>query len=96
LRLTAVYDAPSGDGYPDPGHRRVNLRSAEYLKSLALPALGGDGHGVRDQSPLEQFARKVNKHGLPLAQLWENDTALVFLGLNRKGRPGLWFVHKTD
>jgi len=71
------------------------LASRDYLAQLSLPAMGGDGHGVRDQSPTEQLIRQVRKEGMPLARLWQNDDALVSLGLNPKGKPGLWIIQKT-
>jgi hypothetical protein len=43
------------------------------------------------QSMVEHFHRE----GLPVARLWENHSALVSLGLNGKGKPGLWLVQKT-
>jgi hypothetical protein len=36
----------------------------------------------------------VRREGLPLARLWENKSALLSLGLNKKGKPGLWIVQK--
>jgi hypothetical protein len=59
------------------------------------PAFGADVGQVRVMSPAESFARRVHREGLPLARLWENHSALVSLGLNAKGKPGLWLVQKT-
>jgi hypothetical protein len=38
---------------------------------------------------------RFHHEGLPLARLWENKSALVSLGLNPKGKPGLWITQKT-
>jgi hypothetical protein len=81
--------------YPATFSQLPDLSSRDYLHLLALPTMGGDGHGVRDQSPTEQLARQVHREGLPLARLWQNEQALVSLGLNRKGKPGLWIIQKT-
>ena len=81
--------------YPATFSQLPDLSSRDYVHLLALPTMGGNGHGVRDQSPTEQLARQVHKEGLPLARLWQNDSALVSLGLNRKGKPGLWIIQKT-
>jgi 6-phosphogluconate dehydrogenase len=43
----------------------------------------------------EAFARRVDKEGLPVARLWETHSALVSIGLNPKGKPGLWLIQKT-
>lgn len=41
------------------------------------------------------LANRFHREGLPVARLWENHSALVSLGLNAKGKPGLWLVQKT-
>jgi hypothetical protein len=50
---------------------------------------------ARSMSRAETFARRFHREGLPLARLWETNSALVSLGLNQKGKPGLWLVQKT-
>jgi hypothetical protein len=44
---------------------------------------------------VEELALRFHREGLPIARLWENKSALVSLGLNQKGKPGLWIVQKT-
>jgi hypothetical protein len=63
-------------------------------RHIDLPALGGEGAQTRMPSRAEEFARRVHREGLPLARLWENKSALLSLGLNKKGQPGLWIVQK--
>jgi hypothetical protein len=63
-------------------------------RRIDLPALGSEGSQTRIPSRAEEFARRVHREGLPLARLWENKSALVSLGLNKKGKPGLWIVQK--
>jgi hypothetical protein len=41
------------------------------------------------------IAERFGHEGLPVARLWENHAALVSLGLNQKGKPGLWLMQKT-
>ncbi|MFO1467983.1 MAG: hypothetical protein U1F35_16335 [Steroidobacteraceae bacterium] len=81
--------------YPATFSPVPSLRSLDYLDQLSLPTLGGDGHGIRDQSPTEQWIRQVRREGMPFARLWQSDAALLSLGLNRKGKPGLWIIQKT-
>lgn len=64
-------------------------------RQIELPALGTEGAQVRTPSRVEEFARRVHHEGLPLARLWENKSALVSLGLNKKGKPGLWLIQKV-
>jgi hypothetical protein len=42
----------------------------------------------------EEFARRLHREGLPVARLFESKSALVSLGLNQKGKPGLWLIQK--
>lgn len=81
--------------YPATFSTLPDLHSRAYLLDLSIPTMGGDGRGIRDQSPTEQFIRQVRKEGMPFARLWQNDQALLSLGLNRKGKPGLWIIQKT-
>jgi hypothetical protein len=57
--------------------------------------LGADAGEARVMSRAESFARRFHREGLPVARLWENHSALLSLGLNAKGKPGLWLVQKT-
>jgi len=81
--------------YPATFSSVPDLHSRAYLQDLSIPTMGGNGRGIRDQSPTEQFIRQARKEGLPLARLWQNEQALLSLGLNRKGKPGLWIIQKT-
>jgi hypothetical protein len=81
---TASPDRPSWGRPRAPGSRDSNL-----------PALGADAGEARVMSRPEAFARRFHREGLPVARLWENHSALISLGLNAKGKPGLWLVQKT-
>jgi hypothetical protein len=72
------------------GHRNEDVRDESRL-----PALGAGTSQARDMSKAEAFARRFHREGLPVARLWENHSALVSLGLNQKGKLGLWLVQKT-
>jgi hypothetical protein len=65
-------------------------RSGRDQPSFGL-ASGQDRVVGRVQSFLERFHRE----GLPVARLWENRSALISLGLNSRGKPGIWLVQKT-
>ncbi len=45
-------------------------------------------------SPLQNLAHNFRQEGLPVAKLFQSDESLVHLGLNSKGKPGLWFMHR--
>jgi hypothetical protein len=61
-------------------------------ETAQLPSLGAGNPQARP--PMAELARHIQHEGLPLARLWENKSALVHLGLNQKGKPGLWLVQK--
>jgi hypothetical protein len=61
-------------------------RNASSLAELSM---------TKSMSPAEAFARRVHQEGLPVARLWETRSALVSVGLNQKGKPGLWLIQKT-
>jgi hypothetical protein len=50
---------------------------------------------TRTPGRVEELALRFHREGLPLARLWETKSALVSLGLNPKGKPGLWLTQKT-
>jgi hypothetical protein len=81
-------EAPAA--FPSALHKQT-LGGQEQIQ---LPALGSESPQARQMSRAEEFARRVHREGLPVARLWENKSALVSLGLNQKGKPGLWIIQK--
>jgi hypothetical protein len=63
----------------------LHRQPAAALEQPELPSLGTAGARARIPGRLEEFARRVHREGLPVARLWENNSALVSLGLNQKG-----------
>jgi hypothetical protein len=58
---------------------------------------GGLGDAIGNQrvpSRAEQLVRNFHRDGLPVARLFQSENSLVHLGLNQKGKPGLWIVEK--
>jgi hypothetical protein len=47
------------------------------------------------QPSMQDRVRLFRREGFPVARLWESKSALLHLGLNQKGKPGLWLVQKT-
>jgi len=74
---------------PPLRHRQMLGRQ----EPLQLPILGTDG--MRSGSRVEEFVHRVHKEGLPVARLFESKSALVHVGFNPRGKPGLWLVQKT-
>ena len=49
---------------------------------------------MRSRLAFQDFVRRTQHEGLPVARLFESKSALVHLGLSPKGKPGLWLVQK--
>jgi hypothetical protein len=59
------------------------------------PAMGAGELSFRTMGQAEIIARRVHQEGLPIARLWESNSALLSIGLNQKGKPGLWLTQKV-
>jgi hypothetical protein len=97
LELHAVATAmavseKSSEAFPSSLHRPT--LSGQTQEQNGLPALGSLGTQSRMDSPMQALAHRVHREGLPVARLWENKSALVSLGLNQRGKPGLWIIQK--
>ncbi len=57
-------------------------------------AFGSDAVQAHPMGLAQGMAERFHREGLPVARLWENHAALVSLGLNQKGKPGIWLVQK--
>jgi hypothetical protein len=77
------------DGFPGGANRHLLGADSKNTATLGLVSIS------KPMSPYEAFARRVHKEGLPVARLWETKSALVSVGLNPKGKPGLWLIQKT-
>jgi len=94
MAAAAPENAPAA--FPSSLHKQT-LGAQEQFRSqeqTQLPELGSEGLQSRPMSRAEEFTRRVHREGLPVARLWENKSALLSLGLNQKGKPGLWIIQK--
>jgi len=89
LTAMAALDKTS-NAFPSSLHRQTLGSQQIQHPYLAAPAAQ-----ARIPGRIEEFAQRVHREGLPVARLWENKSALVHLGLNQKGKPGLWIVQKV-
>jgi hypothetical protein len=86
----------------EPAERNESFPSAVHHPDLGLEDSAAHSSGMtaqaaqgREISPAEAFARRVHREGLPVAKLWQSKSALVSLGLNARGKPGIWLTQKT-
>jgi hypothetical protein len=89
LDLGMDHVASASVATPAPGTRFRQIFEADRLE---LPELGGGTS--RSAGRIEEFARRARREGLPLVRLWESHSALISLGLNAKGKPGLWIIQR--
>jgi hypothetical protein len=85
----AIESSEKSSAFPSMAHRDT----LETRETIQLPKLGSDAMSARPS--IQDLARRVRSEGLPVARLWESKAALVHLGFNQKGKPGLWIVQKT-
>ena len=75
---------------------RAHRPKADLNVEDQLPALGAaDRSSPRPMGRAEEITRRLVREGLPIARLWESHAALVSLGLNQHGKPGLWLIQKV-
>jgi len=80
--------------FPSSLHRQSLTALQPTAGESSLFQTRGSESTTRTPGRLEELARRVHREGLPIARLWENKAALVSLGLNQRGKPGLWVVQK--
>jgi hypothetical protein len=67
-------------------------------QAIISPPTGLQAHWQspgRSQLPVERFAKRFQHEGLPIIRVWENRSMLVSVGVDPKGRPGLWLLQKA-
>jgi hypothetical protein len=57
-------------------------------------AVGVSESNFRTMSQAEILALRIRREGLPIARLLESKSALLSIGLNQRGKPGLWLTQK--
>jgi hypothetical protein len=82
--------ARAGLVFPSPPNRR-----AGNIEPIELPDLGASGAPIRVPTKMERLVRNAHREGVPFARLWENRRMMLSLGLDPKGKPGLWLVQKV-
>jgi hypothetical protein len=86
----ASFEKPSA-AFPSGLHRQP-LGAQEDIR---LPSLGFESMQTPQRGRAQEFVSRVRREGLPVARLWQNHSALVSIGLNQRGKPGLWLTQKT-
>jgi hypothetical protein len=82
-------------GEQAPGNALGNHRLFGGESPVQAEARAPSPQSGHIMSPMETVVHNFHQEGLPVAKLFQNNTSLVHIGLNPKGKPGLWIVHKT-
>jgi hypothetical protein len=75
-------------------HSLLRPQTSNAPEQSRFPGLAIEASRVKTLGRADEFAQRVHREGLPIARLWQNKSALVSLGLNQAGKPGLWLVQK--
>jgi hypothetical protein len=67
------------DAAEEPLHRGFGTGEARF------PSMGQQ----------ETWLHRVHREGVPIVRLWNSRSALLSLGFNQRGKPGLWLVQKV-
>jgi hypothetical protein len=51
-------------------------------------------HEMSQGQIIVERMQHIHREGLPIARLWESKSAVVSIGLNQRGKPGLWFTQR--
>ena len=63
------------------------------------PVRHGFGTGevhIPMMSQQETWLHRVHREGVPIVRLWNSKSALLSIGFNQKGKPGLWLIQKVQ
>jgi hypothetical protein len=68
-----------------PGSNDLSTRPSFGTREALFP--------VMNNQP--SWLHRARREGVPILRLWNSKSALLSIGLNQKGKPGLWLIQKT-
>jgi hypothetical protein len=83
-------------GKTDPGRADLGTEDRGADERVRPPPLGADAVNFQKMSRAEIIARRIHREGLPIARVWESKSAVLSIGLNQRGKPGLWFTQRMQ
>ncbi len=93
LSLPAAAAGSSVQAGPVTAAEGIHAAAAANEDEFASqPAWRGVAPSFVSATHLQDLMRNRRRDGVPLAHLWQSRGVAVSLGLNPKGKPGLWFV----
>jgi hypothetical protein len=94
-RIRGGGDAPASPFPSSIHHLDLGKIALDNDDRIHLPIFATVEAGGRVMSPAEIYARRLHREGLPLARLWQSKSAVLSIGLNNRGKPGLWLTQKV-
>jgi hypothetical protein len=79
---------------PFPSARHTDAAPEAHAED-EVPGLATVVHPMTPVARAQEMARRFQREGLPVARLWQNHAAMLSLGLNQRGKPGLWLIQKV-
>ena len=88
---------PSGNRRVEPGKKDLGGEDRRAEEGLRPSAFGAGEMSVQEMSQGQIIVERVqhmHREGLPVARLWASQSAALSIGLNQRGKPGLWFTQR--
>jgi hypothetical protein len=76
-------------------HVDVSKESPNASDRYQSTGLRGAELNFKGMSDAETLVRRIHREGLPVARLWDSKSALLSIGLNQRGKPGIWLTQKV-
>jgi len=107
LQLLVEHSAPPSPHGATTGFASTAFPSAIHHLDVGKTDLGTDDRyqqraalgigetNFRTMGQAEILALRIRREGLPIARLLESKSALLSIGLNQRGKPGLWITQKV-
>ncbi len=91
----AAASFPSAIHHSEPGKTEIggeDRGTGDQMRSSVFGAHALSFQGMSQGQILAQRIQRIHREGLPIARLWESKSAALSIGLNQRGKPGLWFA----
>jgi hypothetical protein len=99
LDLRLPIDSMPGARRNEIGHTRGPVALASHSDNdteySSRPGLGTREAGFPVMTQQETWLHRVHREGVPIVRLWNSKSALLSIGFNQKGKPGLWLTQKV-
>jgi hypothetical protein len=88
---------PPIDSMPavSPGAVALASHSGDDAEYSSRPGFDTGEARFPIMSKQELWLHRVHREGVPIVRLWSSKSALLSLGLNQKGKPGLWLIQEV-